>query len=179
MLTAVKTCRRRCSYNESREMDAQTLQDRYQDRPVANLENDVGKPSAAVKTPTWTRVNCRRLAREWKTVKAMIQIYCRDIHGQALCPECLELQNYVEKRLVRCRFGQEKPTCAMCPVHCYQRSQRERIKTVMRYSGARMLREHPWLSLCHLFDGIAFSRFLAVKSRPADYESYGRELPPA
>lgn len=95
----------------------------------------------------------RRLAREWKTVTAMLQIYCRDQHGDNLCPECQGLMNYVSLRLDRCRFGDEKPTCAKCPVHCYQRDRREQIKVVMRYAGPKMLWEHPWLSLWHLLDG--------------------------
>jgi hypothetical protein len=96
----------------------------------------------------------RRLLREWKTVTAMIHIYCRDRHGGALCEECRELMDYVRLRLDRCRFGEDKPTCAKCPVHCYQRQHRDRIKVVMRYAGPRMLREHPWLSLRHLLDGM-------------------------
>lgn len=95
----------------------------------------------------------RRLAREWKTVTAMVRIYCRDQHGGALCPDCQELMQYVSLRLDHCRFGEAKPTCARCPVHCYQRDRRQQIKDVMRYAGPRMLREHPWLSLCHLVDG--------------------------
>lgn len=97
----------------------------------------------------------RRLAREWKTVTAMIRIYCRDQHRPAdeLCPACAELTRYVSLRLDRCRFGEEKPTCARCPVHCYQRDRREQIKVVMRYAGPRMVWEHPWLSLHHMLDG--------------------------
>ena len=95
----------------------------------------------------------RRLGREWKTVKAMVHIHCRDQHGAALCQECQGLMQYIQLRLERCRFGEAKPTCARCPVHCYQRDRREQIKAVMRYAGPRMLWEHPWLSLCHLLDG--------------------------
>jgi hypothetical protein len=95
----------------------------------------------------------RRLAREWKTVTAMIHIYCRDQHGGSFCRDCLELTNYVSLRLDRCRFGADKPTCAKCPVHCYQKSRRDEIKAVMRYAGPKMLWEHPWLSLWHLIDG--------------------------
>ena len=95
----------------------------------------------------------RRLEREWKTVTAMIHIYCRDQHGKALCAECEDLARYVHLRLEHCRFGEEKPTCAKCPIHCYQRDRRARIKDVMRYAGPRMLRERPWLSLRHLLDG--------------------------
>ena len=95
----------------------------------------------------------RRLAREWKTVTAMIQIYCQDHHGVGDCAECQALTRYVSLRLDRCRFGEEKPTCAKCPVHCYQRDRREQIKAVMRYAGPRMVWQHPWLSLGHLLDG--------------------------
>ncbi len=95
----------------------------------------------------------RRLAREWKTVVAMLHIYCRDQHGGRLCQECEDLKRYVSVRLARCHFGEDKPTCAKCPVHCYQRERREQIKAVMRYAGPRMLWEHPLLSLGHLLDG--------------------------
>lgn len=109
------------------------------------------KATLPIATPL--KFSNRRLAREWKTVRAMIQIYCRDQHGDAFCRECQELTRYVSVRLDRCRFGAEKPTCAKCPVHCYQRDYREQIKVVMRYSGPRMMWEHPWLSLAHLLDG--------------------------
>jgi hypothetical protein len=95
----------------------------------------------------------RRLAREGKTVAAMLEIYCHDHHGDTVCQECQELMRYVSLRLERCRFGDEKPTCAKCPVHCYQRDRREQIKTLMRYAGPKMLWKHPWLSLWHLLDG--------------------------
>jgi hypothetical protein len=63
----------------------------------------------------------KRLHREWKTMAAMIKIYCRDHHGAStsLCAECQGLLDYAGVRLERCRFGAEKPTCANCPVHCY------------------------------------------------------------
>jgi|SRR5579859_512517 len=102
--------------------------------------------------PVRALTNCR-LAREWKTVTAMVRIYCRDQHGGALCPDCRDLMQYVSLRLDHCRFGEEKPTCARCPVHCYQRDRRQQIKDVMRFAGPKMLWEHPWLSLCHLRDG--------------------------
>lgn len=109
--------------------------------------------TAKMPAPTRKFAN-RRLAREWTTVTAMLRIYCREQHGGgALCPQCEGLMTYVNLRLDRCRFGDEKPTCAKCPVHCYQRDRREQIKTVMRYAGPRMLWEHPWLSLWHLLDG--------------------------
>ncbi len=102
-------------------------------------------------------VNCfslPRLTREWRTIDAMIELYCRGVHNSsgALCRECGVLLDYARLRLERCRFGCEKPTCAKCPVHCYQRDRREQIKTVMRFAGPRMLWVHPILSLRHWID---------------------------
>jgi Nitrous oxide-stimulated promoter len=96
----------------------------------------------------------RRLAREWKTIALMVDCYCHAHHGATtgLCPECQGLVDYAAVRLERCRFGVEKPTCAKCPVHCYQRSRREQVKTVMRYAGPRMVWRHPVLSLLHWVD---------------------------
>jgi len=100
----------------------------------------------------------RRLAREWQTISAMVQIYCRaHKHSrlsevEALCPDCQSLLDYAAVRLDRCRFGTEKPTCARCPVHCYIPMRREQVRAIMRYSGPRMVSRHPILSLWHWLD---------------------------
>jgi hypothetical protein len=105
------------------------------------------------------RLATRRLARELKTIAVMLRIYCRAHHraatpaGAALCTECDALLEYARKRLALCPFGTEKPTCVNCPIHCYGRSQREAVRTVMRYAGPRMLWRHPWLAIAHLVDG--------------------------
>ncbi|HOB31968.1 MAG TPA: nitrous oxide-stimulated promoter family protein [Verrucomicrobiota bacterium] len=97
----------------------------------------------------------RRLAREWKTMQAMVRIYCNNLHGTAgdVCAECRDFLGYASRRLERCRFGPEKPTCANCPVHCYQRARRDQVRAIMRYAGPRMLWRHPVLSLLHWVDG--------------------------
>ncbi len=94
-----------------------------------------------------------RLRREWRTLDAMIAIYCARRHGgrrRALCPDCGELRAYAEQRLTRCPFGEGKPTCAHCQVHCYRPEMRERVRDVMRVAGPGMLRRHPVLALMHL-----------------------------
>lgn len=96
-----------------------------------------------------------RLAREVKTVNAMIAIYCRDKHGKqrsGLCDECRQLAQYAEKRLANCPFQQDKPTCGNCTIHCYKPEMKKRIKAVMRYSGPRMMIHHPFLAITHLLD---------------------------
>jgi hypothetical protein len=97
-----------------------------------------------------------RMAREQKTVEAMIGIYCREQHRSngVLCSECAVLASYVQKRLQNCPFQENKTTCARCPVHCYRPDMRARIKAVMRYAGPRMTYCHPILSLQHMIDGL-------------------------
>ncbi len=95
-----------------------------------------------------------KLAREKKTVEAMVGLYCRAHHPgfRPPCPECGELLAYARRRIERCRFGLPKPVCSKCPVHCYAPGPRERIRQVMRFAGPRMLLAHPLLALLHLLD---------------------------
>lgn len=97
----------------------------------------------------------RRVRRELKTVRAMIGLHCRGLHGAGrdLCAECESLWEYARQRVERCPFRPEKPTCLNCPVHCYKPEMRERIRAVMRYAGPRMMWRHPVLTLFHLIDG--------------------------
>ena len=99
-------------------------------------------------------VSAARLAREWQTMKEMVRLYCKAHHHppERLCRDCQELLDYAARRLERCRFGPEKPTCARCPVHCYQKIQREQIRAVMRFAGPRMLPRHPILTVLHWLD---------------------------
>jgi len=102
------------------------------------------------------RAAARRLARESKTVRIMIGMYCRDRHGRPPkepCAECAARWEYAQRRVDRCPLRADKPTCAKCPVHCYKPDMRERIRAVMRYAGPRMLRRHPYLAIMHLIDG--------------------------
>lgn len=97
-----------------------------------------------------------RRARELKTIGAMLGMYCRrHHHGGAgtLCIGCGELLQYASRRLERCVFGDAKPTCANCVVHCYSADRREQIRVVMRWAGPRMLLRHPILGIQHLLDG--------------------------
>ena len=96
-----------------------------------------------------------RRARELKTLRAMLRMYCRGRHHPAvdgLCPACAELSGYAARRLERCIFGDAKPTCNRCVVHCYSDGMRERIRVVMRWAGPRMLLRHPILGIAHLLD---------------------------
>ena len=99
------------------------------------------------------------LQREQATLEKMIAIYCMGQHGtqHGLCEDCKTLQTYAFQRLECCPFGERKGNCAECPLHCYKKEMREKIRRVMRYAGPRMLYKHPILALRHLLGG--FKRF--------------------
>jgi hypothetical protein len=95
-----------------------------------------------------------RVDREKKTVRVMVRMYCTAHHGTraALCPECDKLLTYSFGRIDGCVFMKSKPTCAKCPVHCYEPASRERMREVMRHAGPRMLYTHPYLAIAHAID---------------------------
>jgi hypothetical protein len=97
----------------------------------------------------------RRIFRELETVRRMIGIHCRGVHGggREPCGECAALLDYARRRVEKCPFRADKPACADCAVHCFEPAMRERIRAVMRYAGPRMAWRHPILSLFHLLSG--------------------------
>lgn len=87
-----------------------------------------------------------RIDREKKTIKLMIDIYCHKNHGNdkgELCEECAELLEYAHKRLSFCKFGENKSTCSRCPIHCYKKDMKEKVKEVMKFSGPRLIIYNP------------------------------------
>ena len=118
----------------------------------------------------------RRLERERETVSAMISLYCRDRHAAApeLCAECADLEAYTRLRLEKCPYGEEKPTCVDCPIHCYLPKRRQQIKEVMTYAGPRMLLSHPILAVRHMVDGW---RAAPPRKRASSAERTGQEEP--
>ena len=117
---------------------------------------DVPPPKLAVPTrKVQDAARHPRLARELKTLRAMVSIHCRARHAAHgdLCAACAALLDYATRRLDRCVFGDDKPTCAKCKVHCYGSAMREQVSAVMRYAGPRMAWRHPVLALAHLRDG--------------------------
>lgn len=101
----------------------------------------------------------RRIKEEKAVVEQMIRLYCRKHEGHArLCPGCMELLAYAHRRLDRCRYGAHKPTCRKCPVHCYRPDMKEKIRTVMRWSGPRMMLCHPLASIRHLLRELTAGR---------------------
>jgi hypothetical protein len=97
----------------------------------------------------------KRLDRERRTIRPMIEIYCQGNHGaHKLCPNCLELLAYAIERIDKCAFRSRKPACSKCSVHCYKPAMRGRMRRVMRYAGPRMLLHHPILTIRHYADSL-------------------------
>jgi hypothetical protein len=91
--------------------------------------------------------------KENKIIEIMIKTYCRKKHNsknEDLCEECGNLFEYAKLRLSKCPFGDKKPFCSKCEIHCYNAQMRGRIKEVMRFSGPKMIFKHPVLTLWHL-----------------------------
>jgi len=120
--------------------------DTYWWREWARVTVGVTRRPAEVRSATMAR------ERELKTIRAMIGIYCRDHHeiGNELCADCTALFDYAQARLNKCPWGENKPVCAQCTIHCYRPAMREEVRKVMRYAGPKMLLRHPVLTVGHL-----------------------------
>ena len=96
-----------------------------------------------------------RIEEEKTTVSKMIKLHCLKKHGsRVLCTSCIEIHQYAMQRLDKCRYGNNKPTCTKCSVHCYKLDKREEIRIIMRFSGPLMMLHHPLYALMHIYRGI-------------------------
>ena len=106
-----------------------------------------------------------RIEREKQIVQKMIAIYCRHHLKQApaaegtgpeasTAEEYQQLAEYACQRLDHCRFGEQKPVCEKCTVHCYAPKERQLIKEVMRWVGPRMMLYSPKDALFHVFNKV-------------------------
>ncbi|EKT55867.1 nitrous oxide-stimulated promoter family protein [Providencia sneebia] len=87
------------------------------------------------------------------TIDKMIKIYEKSHPTSPEDPNQYDkLFAYAVNRLEKCRYGEIKPACKQCPIHCYQPKMREEMKKIMRWSGPRMLIYHPVLAIRHLLD---------------------------
>lgn len=95
-----------------------------------------------------------KYSKEMQVVELMIGLYCRKKHYTAtgLCSDCRELLEYAKLRRSKCPWGDDKPFCSNCPIHCYKTEMRQKIKQVMRFSGPRMIFYHPVIAFKHLVE---------------------------
>ena len=93
-----------------------------------------------------------RVEREKRIIETMIKAYCVKVHKtEELCADCKELMEYAEKRLLACPFLDNKPVCSKCSIHCYNKSQQEKIKQIMRSVGPKMIYTNPKDTLWYYF----------------------------
>ncbi|NLD94753.1 MAG: nitrous oxide-stimulated promoter family protein [Fibrobacter sp.] len=93
--------------------------------------------------------------REIETIQLMLSLYCKCKHrSKDLCEQCRDILKYATERLKSCRYGDQKPTCRNCTIHCYKPSMREEVKKVMRFSGPRMIFYHPVIAVKHLWQSL-------------------------
>lgn len=111
--------------------------------------------------------------KEYETVMLMIQLFCQNNHRteaskkpETLCSECRQLAEYVYKRIENCAYIETKTFCSFCKIHCYKPEMREKIRTVMRFSGPRMIFHHPALAIKHAILTIKESK------KKRQYETY-------
>ncbi|BAJ03940.1 nitrous oxide-stimulated promoter family protein [Shewanella violacea] len=109
-----------------------------------------------------------KLLREYQTIAAMVEIYCKahkhDAKPMSACPECLEFLAYAHTKLDRCPYGQDKPSCKKCPVHCYKPQMKDKAREIMVFAGPKMLFPHPIMAIRHLLS----ARDLVPNKPPAN-----------
>lgn len=103
--------------------------------------------------PQPSNYESKMLKREKKSVRLMVEIYCRgyhETHGE-LCAECAEYKEYVFRYLEKCPFKEKKSACGRC-LRCYPPIFEEKAMEIMGFAGPKMFLYHPILSLHHLWD---------------------------
>lgn len=90
--------------------------------------------------------------QEKELISIMIKIYEDDNKI-----DLSELREYALKRIEHCPRKDEKTFCSSCPIHCYQKEYRQKIKQVMKYSGKRMLSRYPIITIKHLINTIKYA----------------------
>lgn len=106
----------------------------------------------------------KKRIKEKQVVSRMIHIYCHGKkHGhekETLCSQCQELLDYAMFRTDKCPHMESKTFCSNCQTHCYKPDMREKIRSVMRYSGPRIIFYHPFLAIDHLIQSFKEKREL-------------------
>ena len=94
----------------------------------------------------------------------MIACYCKKTHSpeKNLCCDCEKLIEYAWLKLDQCPYGENKPACSKCKIHCYNTPMRKKIKDIMRYSGPRMIYLYPAAYIKHLAGKISFKKDISV-----------------
>lgn len=76
-------------------------------------------------------------SKELEVVELMIRLYCRKKHKfkDGLSADCNELLEYVKLRRSKCPWGDKKPFCSNCKIHCYKPDMRAKNKGSHAFFG--------------------------------------------
>lgn len=95
-----------------------------------------------------------KLLHEYQTIAAMVDIYCKahkhNSQPVSDCQECQDFLVYAHTKLDRCPYGQGKPSCNKCPIHCYKPHMKDKARQIMVFAGPKMLLHHPMMAIRHL-----------------------------
>ena len=98
-------------------------------------------------------MNKTRIEREKDVVDKMIRLYCcKKLGMRELSDEYNALMGYSHRRLDGCKFGDKKPACKRCPIHCYKPEMRDKIRAIMRWAGPRMIIYDPIAAIRHILN---------------------------
>jgi hypothetical protein len=102
----------------------------------------------------------KKINSEKNIVKMMILYYCKKKHFSKndLCCDCEKLIEYSWLKLDKCPYGENKPACSKCEIHCYSAPMRKKIKDIMRYSGPRTIYIYPAVSIKHFISKMNFKK---------------------
>ena len=91
--------------------------------------------------------------QEYKIIKQMVRVYCEKNHHTKdyLCEDCQKLVEYSQLRIINCPHKENKKFCSGCKTHCYKKEMKQKIKTVMKFSGPRMILYNPLIVIKHMF----------------------------
>jgi len=104
-----------------------------------------------------------KVDRDIKILTSFIGIYCDNKHSSDksflqsleitgdssnLCRDCQDLLEYAVMRRRACPLN-PKPMCKKCKIHCYPKEYRSKIKEVMRFSGAYLIKHGRFDLLFH------------------------------
>jgi hypothetical protein len=99
------------------------------------------------------------VAGDLKVLGKFVEVFCRRRHRGAtrspfrmpavdlsptrlgrreVCAECARLLRHAVTKRLRCPLS-PKPSCRVCPVHCYAPEMRARIREVMKFSGRHLI----------------------------------------
>lgn len=115
--------------------------------------------------------NLKKLKKDISILSLFTEIYCRNFHqgkeknlvkgngilkdfskeiSKFLCKDCEKLLLHSVTKRVICPY-EPKPACKKCPTPCYSDGFRERMREVMRFSGAYLIKKGRLDYICKYF----------------------------